>query len=651
MTCDLENVSCISNCNDDDDSPEGFDPTCQSNCNGDGEFDPGLDGLLGTEDDICISNCNNNDDSPEGFDPTCQSNCNDDDGDIDGDGIINEYDPYPDGIDLGCQSDCNSIDPNSPLYDQDIDNDGIYDSGPDGIINTEDDICIANCNDTDPNNPLYDQDVDGDGILNQYDPFPYGNFETATICFEYPGFDFNIVSEIQPDLCNDDNYDGNTITIDVDGSPSNFTFTWFNANGLEVSNTQNLENVAPGSYTLLTTHNDGCELWSEFVINTPEPLSVDNIDPSEFNGYNVPCPNNSDDNQCGGTITLDITGGIPFNDENDNDNIDDLIIVDENSYYKYVINNGNISTTPVALESNSFNDNIINVTIENICEGNNTITIIGQFDCVITFEVLMTGPDEFIINAISEDVSCPNAEDGSIEIECFGGVPPYSYEWFLNGELIDNTQNINNLSGGEYFLYVTDENNCIYSEFITIQEAPDFNIEVMDNPPICSSVVGQVAFDVSGGHPGNYQYSIISSDGLIDNNTLYDYNVLDSLSFTAGIYEFVFIDSKGCKSDSILVDLNELSEDCLQIPSLFSPNGDGQNDIWQIGGIENYPTAKIDIYNRWGQLVFSANGNYFGNEWDGTHNGTPLPFAVYYYVIDPVNENIKTYHGGVTIKR
>ena len=43
-------------------------------------------------------------------------------------------------------------------------------------------------------------------------------------------------------------------------------------------------------------------------------------------------------------------------------------------------------------------------------------------------------------------------------------------------------------------------------------------------------------------------------------------------------------------------------------------------------------------------------GNYFGNEWDGTFNNKLLPFAVYYYTIDPVNENGKTYNGGVTIK-
>ena len=120
---------------------------------------------------------------------------------------------------------------------------------------------------------------------------------------------------------------------------------------------------------------------------------------------------------------------------------------------------------------------------------------------------------------------------------------------------------------------------------------------------------------------------------------------------TTGEHPFVFIDAQGCLSDTVLVNLSPISEDCLQIPTLFTPNGDTQNDIWQIGGIENFTEAKIRVYNRWGQLIFKSNGNYFGNEWDGTYNGDPLPFAVYYYTIDPVNENGTTYNGGVTIKR
>ena len=76
-------------------------------------------------------------------------------------------------------------------------------------------------------------------------------------------------------------------------------------------------------------------------------------------------------------------------------------------------------------------------------EKNNTIDIIGQFDCVINFDILMTGPDLFTVNYVTNNVSCPNSEDGSIEIECSGGVPPYSYEWFLNNNLYEESQNIN----------------------------------------------------------------------------------------------------------------------------------------------------------------------------------------------------------------
>ena len=72
--------------------------------------------------------------------------------------------------------------------------------------------------------------------------------------------------------------------------------------------------------------------------------------------------------------------------------------------------------------------------------------------------------------------------------------------------------------------------------------------------------------------------------------------------------------------------------------------------MWEISGIENYPETQVSVYNRWGQLIFLSKGNYKGNEWDGTYNNAILPMGVYYYIIDPINENNKTYHGGVTIK-
>ena len=256
----------------------------------------------------------------------------------------------------------------------------------------------------------------------------------------------------------------------------------------------------------------------------------------------------------------------------------------------------------------------------------------------------MQGPDLFNFSINYNDVSCPNSEDGSIEIECSGGVSPYTYNWTKDdGDFNSNQEDIFNLSGGIYNVTVTDANNCIYSYSVEIYEPENIEIEATINNPQCSSLLGELSFNITGGHEGNYQY-------LFQNQT-FNYLNNDIIPVNTGEYPFIFIDSEGCLSEEIIINIDPISEDCLQIPTVFTPNGDTQNDVWEIGGIENYPDAQIRIYNRWGQLLFKSNKNYFGNEWDGTHNGEPLPFAVYYYTIDPIIENGKTYNGGITIKR
>ncbi len=75
-------------------------------------------------------------------------------------------------------------------------------------------------------------------------------------------------------------------------------------------------------------------------------------------------------------------------------------------------------------------------------------------------------------------------------------------------------------------------------------------------------------------------------------------------------------------------------ESDLTIPNTFSPNGDGVNDTWEILGIEAYPDCFIQIYTRWGQLVFQTTGYPSSQRWDGTSsNGRALSPGVYYYVI------------------
>ena len=83
------------------------------------------------------------------------------------------------------------------------------------------------------------------------------------------------------------------------------------------------------------------------------------------------------------------------------------------------------------------------------------------------------------------------------------------------------------------------------------------------------------------------------------------------------------------------------------IPNLFSPNGDGSNDTWTIGGLSAYPEAMVSVFDRWGQKVYS--GDSSSDAWDGTYDGKNLPTADYYYILDLGNG--ETYNGVVTLKR
>lgn len=87
-----------------------------------------------------------------------------------------------------------------------------------------------------------------------------------------------------------------------------------------------------------------------------------------------------------------------------------------------------------------------------------------------------------------------------------------------------------------------------------------------------------------------------------------------------------------------------------KVPNAFSPNGDGVNDTWIIKYLEDYPNSKVDIYNRYGQLVYHSDGYVNGRGWDGTTNGKPLPIGTYYYVIQP-GSGRKPISGSITIIR
>ena len=78
---------------------------------------------------------------------------------------------------------------------------------------------------------------------------------------------------------------------------------------------------------------------------------------------------------------------------------------------------------------------------------------------------------------------------------------------------------------------------------------------------------------------------------------------------------------------------------CLGIYNEFSPNGDGTNEFFTIDCISNYPNNTLEVYNRWGNIVYSKKG--YDNTFDGTSNGRAtiyreekLPVGTYYYILD-----------------
>jgi gliding motility-associated-like protein len=87
------------------------------------------------------------------------------------------------------------------------------------------------------------------------------------------------------------------------------------------------------------------------------------------------------------------------------------------------------------------------------------------------------------------------------------------------------------------------------------------------------------------------------------------------------------------------------------IPTAFSPNGDGQNDMIYIHGLENAQSAEIVIFNRWGQQVFETKDMAQG--WDGNKGGVACPSGVYAYYLKAANSDGTTaiMSGNITLMR
>ncbi len=444
---------------------------------------------------------------------------------------------------------------------------------------------------------------------------------------------------------------GESVNLDASSSiavpPANIV-SWEWSNGVnEVS--QEVSPTTTTTYTVTVTDDNSCANTDDVTITVNElpVITAINID-------SLKCYGDSN-----ATIAVTISG--------------------QNDFVYTWTNNGNVikTTGPTSLNTDTLSgepvavgDYLFEVTDANNCKTDSVITIVQ--------------PDELSVSLTKTDVSCFGYNDGQITTEVTGGNSPYTYEW----EPTHTGATLSNLSAGTYSLTVQDVNGCEAYESTNITEPTAITIEsatVTDAncygstdasiSQIISGGAGNYSFiwsnestsqDLNNIGAGIYQVTIIDENnctkdtsytisqpseivitdsiyiqnekGYIDiyvNGGTPDYTYNWSNGETSqnignlldGIYVLEVSDSRNCSTvDTFVIKLP------LFIPTVITPNRDGYNDTWNISGLSEYNNVELNIFNRWGDKVYTYSGS--GNEyatnpskqWDGTWNGEELPF-------------------------
>jgi gliding motility-associated-like protein len=243
-----------------------------------------------------------------------------------------------------------------------------------------------------------------------------------------------------------------------------------------------------------------------------------------------------------------------------------------------------------------------------------------------------------------QDVLCYGASTGAVSAQVNGGIPTYNYLWNTGAV----SSNLASIQSGVYTLTVTDNVNCISTKTVLISEpSSSVSIDSEDVTSSCSNKSnGGITISVSGGTPS---YSVIWNTGATE---------LNITNIPSGIYTATVTDNNDCElvSSITVTSLSKTDILCeeLFIPEIFSPNGDGQNEKFEIKGIEAYPNNTINIFNRWGSLVYSKNN--YKNEWDGKANvsdasgKSTLPAGTYFVVLEFGDGKTQTYKGYVMLE-
>ena len=249
-------------------------------------------------------------------------------------------------------------------------------------------------------------------------------------------------------------------------------------------------------------------------------------------------------------------------------------------------------------------------------------------------------------------VSVSATVKGCYNLVNFTGSPSgiqYDYLWAGPDEFTSTVQDPEILNGtpaseGIYTLTVTDNGTgCEGKDTLTVTIKPVVPKPLTNITPTQTIDYGS---SVQLNADNAIYYWWMPDNGTISNRNINN-PVVDPTQTT--VYTVYGMDSMGCV-DSAKIEVIVLT-DSIMIPSAFTPNNDGLNDVFRPLGMKYQSLVEFSVYNRWGQRVFTTNNKEVG--WDGTFNGVKQDMDVYNYLLivaldDGTN---RIYKGNVTLIR
>ncbi len=461
-----------------------------------------------------------------------------------------------------------------------------------------------------------------------------------------------LIADINPVItsCDDNIY---TLEVNVEGGVPPYTYQWSMADTAQ---------VMAGSHTLVLTDSVGCVITESFEIEPAELLEVT----SEY--LTIDCLDTVTD------VTLTIEGGLsPYHIEWSDGQLNlytKSVVISDNEYvtvtddrgcqivqYFNVIGPGQIHLNPVINHTTcgknnggfifnafggsgvftySVNGNNVGTSVGNLPADAYNIKIKDDQGCVLdTIIVVDEIPVAKLLDYSIEHNVCSSDTVGRISVKFDN--QDITYKWSNN----EATSSISNLIGGNYTLTVTDTIGCTWDTTFVVDKGTVITASFADGFDPCSLLSDDATLSVNP-VGGTEPYTYLWKDGSEDQEIIIE---------NIGVYEVTITDSVGCSNTfTYTVSGDPIGGNvCFKIPNAFSPNKDGFNDTWQILGIEQFPLAQVQIFDRWGKLIIDKKN--YKSDWDGTIDGNELEMGSYMYIVNLNSPKASVFKGIVSIKR